>query len=1399
MSFISDKSGSGYYQLVEVTTPAAAAWDAAKLKAEGTKIASVAANVSKNVELTLVADKAYVLYVVLEEVDGSNNFSVVRGFDIPVLPVPPAAPTGTAIRVSTTKATLTVSSPVSGNVYYMVANQTTSPTDMATLPTGATTTGWTKISSVEVGTPKVVADITVVAAETATIYLVAEAVDGSQNFSTVPGTAAVIATVQPPTIIGTPTITRTAAASAKLSFVCDVSGKKIYYVKWLLGEAPVSMSNTSIVSLSSTIGGNETISTPASTDVTISGLTSGEQYKIFMTVEGETDVLSAVSSVTVGANPAGVGTVASVTVSPATASVSKGGTREFTATVNVGAGTPATTVNWSITTDGKAAGTTISGAGLLTVAPDETKTSLEIRAASTADNTKSATAVVTVTAPVTYTVTWNLDGGQHPASGGAWDGVTVANGVYTQAKLGGTAVPAALSPNPAKDSYLFGGWYTDAARTKAAAFPYTVASATTFYAKWNVTVGGAAAGKIYQYVKGAIDENQPGAIGSIVATLNQSAVYVPKTISGIGDVASIIYDTKYGAGANYKVTSVTYAGGAVPYVYTLSGTNYVPAVATAVELERYGIAASAMTKHGVVDAGTYTVTATVEYVKGDTVRIGNSEPVTFTVKPRDLSKATMSITLTDKGVYDGREKAPYISISDGANNVLVAGTDYELAAHTAEEWTNAGTITVVARGKEGGRYSGETEKRGTFTTAPAPLKFAETQAYASDPFKKAYDGTTDVDTATKKLDIKFVYTSGGETVTGLTLGDNEGYFVTNLKYNTATVGTDKTVTATVRLGTVGKAKNYSLATGTFSVGGQVIEKNVPTASMFTATYGSPAKALTADGTNRVLFTNSAKIVDVKWVTAVSSNAGRITVRYNGETVAPKEIGSYAITVDVTAGTNLDSLSGIALGTLNIESALPPEIDPLTPADTSYYASSSVTLRVTAANPKDGKTNGLTYQWYEVGIPGVREDTLVLQRGAASATFNVKDTVVGQHQYRVKVTYKDSEQDTASAWSRDAVVTVYPAPKSIKGALVVAAPVQEYVYSGTKITPTAEDFSVSVDGQALEPNRDYRVKSADNSTNAGENTALVTFEGVNAYKDTEIGTFTIAKRPVSLEDLVITYSVDYSAETQEIKVAAKSGLNGLGAVTRVYTPDTASRNNAGTWDVVLSIAEGQNFEAVEALPLAQQYTIRKAVFSASMLNYANLPKEVAWTGENQGIAPPTLKGLGVNYTGTLTVVYERGSEELSSAVDSGTYAVKARIGGDRNFSPYELNLGRVVIHGQNWVSVAQGNREVPVTGGTAEAAVAPVTSPVSGVAVGPSPVRSGDKVSIYWNGAKSVKGKLAVFSGLGEKVATVSVSGTKKVGEWNVVGVAEGTYVVKGVLTDKDGVRVKVSTLVSVVR
>lgn len=86
--------------------------------------------------------------------------------------------------------------------------------------------------------------------------------------------------------------------------------------------------------------------------------------------------------------------VTSVTVSPNTATVQKGATSQFSATV-VTTGFASKDVTWTVT-GSSAVTSTIDANGLLTVASDETNTTLTVTATSTVDVSKKDTATVTV-------------------------------------------------------------------------------------------------------------------------------------------------------------------------------------------------------------------------------------------------------------------------------------------------------------------------------------------------------------------------------------------------------------------------------------------------------------------------------------------------------------------------------------------------------------------------------------------------------------------------------------------------------------------------------------------------------------------------------------------------------------------------------------------------------------------------------------------------------------------------------------------------------------------------------------------------------------------------------------------------------------------------------------------
>lgn len=95
--------------------------------------------------------------------------------------------------------------------------------------------------------------------------------------------------------------------------------------------------------------------------------------------------------------PAGtVNTVNTVTVTPATATVAKGASKAFSASVT-GEGAVSNGVLWSVSgTAIVKAGTKIDENGTLTIASNETNTALTVTATSKQDGTKSGTAAVTV-------------------------------------------------------------------------------------------------------------------------------------------------------------------------------------------------------------------------------------------------------------------------------------------------------------------------------------------------------------------------------------------------------------------------------------------------------------------------------------------------------------------------------------------------------------------------------------------------------------------------------------------------------------------------------------------------------------------------------------------------------------------------------------------------------------------------------------------------------------------------------------------------------------------------------------------------------------------------------------------------------------------------------------------
>jgi len=222
--------------------------------------------------------------------------------------------------------------------------------------------------------------------------------------------------------------------------------------------------------------------------------------------------------------------VTGVTVSPATASVEKGETHQFTVDVDI-VGVASDAVTWTVTGN-ISTGTTIVD-GLLTVGDDESATTLTVTATSVFDNTKSGTATVTVTAPIVlssiavttpptktvYTVGDNLNLAGLIITATYSDDNTDAVTTYTTTPANG----AALNTVGTKTVSIS---YTEGGVTKTATFNVTVNPVPTYAFAVSAGVGGTVSGTVS-------DSYVEGHQVSVTATANIGYHFVDWTAGGV--------------------------------------------------------------------------------------------------------------------------------------------------------------------------------------------------------------------------------------------------------------------------------------------------------------------------------------------------------------------------------------------------------------------------------------------------------------------------------------------------------------------------------------------------------------------------------------------------------------------------------------------------------------------------------------------------------------------------------------------------------------------------------------------------------------------------------------------------------------------------------------------------
>ena len=774
-----------------------------------------------------------------------------------------------------------------------------------------------------------------------------------------------------------------------------------------------------------------------------------------------------------------------------------------------------------------------------------------------------------------------------------------------------------------------------------------------------------------------------------------------------------------------------------------------------------------------VNAGTYWVKGRIESVSYYAEKVD-----TLKIAPKSIANLTFTLGASSLS-YNGWAQTPGFVIKDG-DNALVEVTDYIGVFDAGSPYfsnKDAGTALVRVAGQ--GNYADTL--RGSFTITRAPLTL---NPLASTIPSKVYDGSNAVDTA--GMGIRFDGLQNGEA-----LGNVKDFAISKAQYGSTNVAANTSVSAMVALVANGPvAKNYSLASGSFSRpadGGPAIAivSDLDT-SHFTFTipgdhlYTGTARGLAA---NAVAF-KSGRI-----------NGGAISITYDGvddkDTVCPVDTGTYSVYARITGGTNY-APGSVKLGDYTIGRQLRPDVNSVTPAslDTTVRNGDALTLSIDAVSPNGGT---LTYQWYKV-VDGAESAV----SGATAKTYAPSTLVEGTFTYLVWVTNsRAGYQIPDSVQAGPFTVKVLPPAKSIRNAVISIGDADGFVYDGEAKTPV--DITVTLEEVQLSGASDYQIRYV-NNVNAGD--AIVTVAGIGGYRDEATATFTIAKSELAAEDLSYAATRYYNGGEQPVTVSATRGRTGLGAVTATYNGEADVPVNAGTYEVVVSVAEGQNFFALDSAAALGTYRIlQKPALDTGDVTF-KIPTGHKATGKPQGIGEVTVRGTDF---GEASVLY---NDEADLPIDIGEYEVKVKITGGANYAASSLVLGTYTIADTAEVSVASSDRVIPGSG-SQQSVVAPVGVAAGEFAVGPNPVaKASGSVSLFWQGKAVASGTLFVFDASGNLVKKVAVADRgvsadrREIGSWNLADakgrpVAEGTYLVKGALVAKDGSKVKVSAVVGV--
>ena len=541
------------------------------------------------------------------------------------------------------------------------------------------------------------------------------------------------------------------------------------------------------------------------------------------------------------------------------------------------------------------------------------------------------------------------------------------------------------------------------------------------------------------------------------------------------------------------------------------------------------------------DAGTYWASITI----GD-----KTAGVQYTINSKKVTDPTIEVA--DAGTYDGKAKTPSVTVKDGGT--VISSNEYSVSY---ENNTNAGTATVKITDVAGGNYdvsgsttftinkgayNGAVEKKVTIIKKRSTAQTGTLTAADFFPEESVPEGAV-ISNANGSFN--------SDVVNQLTLDQDAG----KISYTSAvniTSTTDQTCKVTI------SSANY-----------QDIEATLifhPTDKTTVTIEGLTYTNKTYDGgaiqpTGTLLVTGGN--VPANELEVLYEGTGNTT--YNGPT-APKDAGTYKVTYKV-ADSN-ENYTG----------------------EVTYYFTISpkaVTADMIGAIADETYTgNDITPQ------PVVMDGNTILTSGADFDFIYDKNINAGKDTATLTITGKGNYTGTASR-------TFTISPKDIKGAAIkLQADSLEY----TGLMQEVQITFVTLNQVPLTAN-DYDIVNNSNKQINADDSITLTIAGKGNYTGTATTTWKITRATPALDNFDVTPDLSqkqtYDGKPKEVTAKTKNGVIDMGDVTvcyegisgTTYPRSKTAPTNAGTYQVILSVAEGKNYTAAEIE--AGTLTIEKA--------------------------------------------------------------------------------------------------------------------------------------------------------------------------------------------------------------